>query len=189
MQEPNSELEANERTEEVQTTSKKESALLAKKLGLDFKTTLEEVKPPENLARGEFRRLIGSWGKKQKAIAIGGDDKKVIIAMSNPLNTEALDVFRLCYGREIEVVISPEEEIIKAINNCRTKLMSDRSNSLDAGDEQRDDISDSLKIDVTDAEDDDAPIIRYVNTLIFSCLLYTSPSPRDQRGSRMPSSA
>ena len=26
-------------------------------------------------------------------------------------------------------------------------------------------------------------------TLVDSCLLYTSPSPRDQRGSRMPSSA
>ena len=26
-------------------------------------------------------------------------------------------------------------------------------------------------------------------TLLTSCLLYTSPSPRDQRGSRMPSSA
>ena len=26
-------------------------------------------------------------------------------------------------------------------------------------------------------------------TLFYSCLLYTSPSPRDQRGSRMPSSA
>ena len=25
--------------------------------------------------------------------------------------------------------------------------------------------------------------------IIFVCLLYTSPSPRDQRGSRMPSSA
>ena len=25
--------------------------------------------------------------------------------------------------------------------------------------------------------------------VIFTCLLYTSPSPRDQRGSRMPSSA
>ena len=24
---------------------------------------------------------------------------------------------------------------------------------------------------------------------VYSCLLYTSPSPRDQRGSRMPSSA
>ena len=27
------------------------------------------------------------------------------------------------------------------------------------------------------------------NTAIYTCLLYTSPSPRDQRGSRMPSSA
>ena len=27
------------------------------------------------------------------------------------------------------------------------------------------------------------------NALLSSCLLYTSPSPRDQRGSRMPSSA
>ena len=28
-----------------------------------------------------------------------------------------------------------------------------------------------------------------VNDLYLHCLLYTSPSPRDQRGSRMPSSA
>ena len=45
----------------------------------------------------------------------------------------------------------------------------------------------------------ESPVIRYVNYLIFNavkegasdihCLLYTSPSPRDQRGSRMPSSA
>ena len=31
--------------------------------------------------------------------------------------------------------------------------------------------------------------IERVYTGIFNCLLYTSPSPRDQRGSRMPSSA
>ena len=28
-----------------------------------------------------------------------------------------------------------------------------------------------------------------IRALVDSCLLYTSPSPRDQRGSRMPSSA
>ena len=28
-----------------------------------------------------------------------------------------------------------------------------------------------------------------MNELYYNCLLYTSPSPRDQRGSRMPSSA
>ena len=30
---------------------------------------------------------------------------------------------------------------------------------------------------------------RQIKKMISSCLLYTSPSPRDQRGSRMPSSA
>ena len=32
-------------------------------------------------------------------------------------------------------------------------------------------------------------VTRFFTTLDISCLLYTSPSPRDQRGSRMPSSA
>ena len=31
--------------------------------------------------------------------------------------------------------------------------------------------------------------VRLHKELVASCLLYTSPSPRDQRGSRMPSSA
>ena len=31
--------------------------------------------------------------------------------------------------------------------------------------------------------------ILVVETVLLACLLYTSPSPRDQRGSRMPSSA
>ena len=38
-----------------------------------------------------------------------------------------------------------------------------------------------LKLDITQAQ--------WVNSLYAVCLLYTSPSPRDQRGSRMPSSA
>ena len=33
------------------------------------------------------------------------------------------------------------------------------------------------------------PFAIEVQSLLNSCLLYTSPSPRDQRGSRMPSSA
>ena len=34
-----------------------------------------------------------------------------------------------------------------------------------------------------------AEIISKAKTVVWNCLLYTSPSPRDQRGSRMPSSA
>ena len=34
-----------------------------------------------------------------------------------------------------------------------------------------------------------AALVVNARHLMYSCLLYTSPSPRDQRGSRMPSSA
>ena len=34
-----------------------------------------------------------------------------------------------------------------------------------------------------------SPLIALMKDQVDSCLLYTSPSPRDQRGSRMPSSA
>ena len=36
---------------------------------------------------------------------------------------------------------------------------------------------------------DDADVVTDVTEEVADCLLYTSPSPRDQRGSRMPSSA
>ena len=48
-----------------------------------------------------------------------------------------------------------------------------------------------LKIDALDFESVSAAFatIGPFDALISCCLLYTSPSPRDQRGSRMPSSA
>ena len=41
---------------------------------------------------------------------------------------------------------------------------------------------------IQDPEVEDDMQIYFIG-LVDSCLLYTSPSPRDQRGSRMPSSA
>ena len=40
-----------------------------------------------------------------------------------------------------------------------------------------------------DPDDDEECLERAVRDMGEICLLYTSPSPRDQRGSRMPSSA
>ena len=36
---------------------------------------------------------------------------------------------------------------------------------------------------------DASPLAGFTDRIVYLCLLYTSPSPRDQRGSRMPSSA
>ncbi|MDZ4785110.1 MAG: type II secretion system ATPase GspE [bacterium] len=145
-----------------------EPKILSKLFGLKFVERLDEPNPPRDLKRGDFDRIAGSWGKQFSTIPIAGDENKVIVATSDPLNTEAIDQLRLCYDRPIEVIVTFPEEIARAINSIRSRLMTDRSNSLTNDDES--DITDfqsQLKIDVTDAEDDDAPIIRYVNSIIF----------------------
>ena len=57
-------------------------------------------------------------------------------------------------------------------------------------------IDDTMQIWANDGEGEhhnfspkDSSEYKFVTNHIGSCLLYTSPSPRDQRGSRMPSSA
>ena len=142
---------------------------LAKALGLRFAATLGEVQPPRELVRGEFNRLLGSWGKQYKIVPLGEHHDQIVVATSDPLNTEALDTMQRCYGKPLEIVVAPEQEVMRAINSVRTSLMSDRAQTLEGSQKaaDSDDMAGSLKIDVTDAEDDDAPIIRYVNALIF----------------------
>lgn len=141
---------------------------LADVLGVPFLERLPDPTPPRNLERGDFDRVAGSWGRQYQIVPLTGDDEVVVVATSDPYNTEALDQLRLCYGRRIEFVLTPPEEIARAINAIRTSLMSDRSSELSKTDDGESSEGETeLKIDVTDAEDDDAPIIRFVNAIIF----------------------
>ena len=140
---------------------------LAARLGLDYLDTLGDVEPPRELVFGEFSRVLGSWAKSSEVVPIKEENGIITIAISNPLKTETIEIIRLCYNKPIKVVVAPGEEIVKAINGIRSSLMSDRDSSLADEDSAADDLMQSLKIDVTDAEDDDAPIIRFVNALIF----------------------
>ena len=51
------------------------------------------------------------------------------------------------------------------------------------------DIEELTGIDTNAVNEDLEEAADFAGFLLESCLLYTSPSPRDQRGSRMPSSA
>ncbi len=143
--------------------------VLAQFLGLPWVEKLPTPNPPRDLVRGDFDRIAGSWGKQVLTVPIEGDATNVVVATSDPFNVEAIDQLRVCYQRPLSVIVTSPEEITKAINAIRTSLMSDRSSQLteEEGDDKDNEFDAPLKIDVTDAEDDDAPIIRYVNAIIF----------------------
>ncbi len=140
---------------------------LAEDLGLEYRARLDPPEPPIDLRIGDFDRIAGSWGRQTYSIPIGGDEHKVIVATSVPTNIEALSQLELCYGRPLEIIVTEPEEITQAINAMRTRLMSTRTSSLENKEDEGTDFESQLKIDVTDADDDDAPIMRYVNAIIF----------------------
>ena len=141
---------------------------LAKSLNLEFRESLGEVDPPRDLKFGDFSRLFGGWAKVSLTLPVRTIDGTLEVATADPTNTEALDAIRMVYGIPVRVIVTPKDEIVRAINSIRSSLMHDRTGSLDeetVGGAPE--LTNTLKIDVTDDEDDDAPIIRYVNTLIF----------------------
>jgi general secretion pathway protein E len=143
--------------------------LLAQFLGYPFLDRLPDPTPPRDLKRGDFDRLVGSWARQFSLVPISGDKDSVLVATADPLLSDAITQLELCYGRKISIVVTTPDEITRAINAIRTSLMSDRSSSLSSENntENQDEFAAKLKIDVTDSEDDDAPIIRYVNAIIF----------------------
>ncbi|MFN4894262.1 MAG: type II secretion system ATPase GspE [Pseudomonadota bacterium] len=149
--------------------SEADGKLLSQLLGMTYLEQLPEPVPPRNPVRGDFDRIAGSWGRQFLTVPIGGDDAHVVVATADPLNIEAIEQLRVCYERPIKVVVTSPSQITKAINSIRTSLMSDKSSALsDSGKkDDADEFANQLKIDVTDSDDDDAPIIRYVNAIIF----------------------
>lgn len=143
---------------------------LAQSLGIPFLEKLPDPSPPRELVYGDFDRIVGSWGRQFATIPYGEHENKVLVATAQPLDYQAIDQLQVCYQRPVDVVVTTPAEITKAINAIRTSLMSDRSSSLNTENDEEsfeDNYEQQLKIDVTDSEDDDAPIIRYLNAIIF----------------------
>ncbi len=142
---------------------------MAQILGLEFFERLPEPSPPQTKVRGDFDRIAGSWGRQYSLVPLSEDEQYVVIATSNPFQADIFNELYACYNKPIKLVLAPTSEITRTINAIRTSLMSGRTSDLASSKESREDeeLNTALKIDVTDAEDDDAPIIRYVNAIIF----------------------
>ncbi|RME61185.1 MAG: hypothetical protein D6780_02175, partial [Candidatus Dadabacteria bacterium] len=138
---------------------------LAQILNIPYLESLPEPQPPKNVVKGDFDRIVGSWARQNLTVPFGEENGTVLVATARLNNIDAFELLEACYGRPISLVAVAPEKIYETVNKIRSRLMTDKASSLESkqDEEERED----LKIDVTDAEDEDAPIIRYLNTLIF----------------------
>jgi general secretion pathway protein E len=142
-------------------------AQLAQELGLQYRERLDAPTPPQEIKQGDFDRLVGTWAKANGIVPVGEEDGVVLVASSQPLNHQAIRQVQFCYQRPLKLIVTTDDEIERAVNQIRTTLMRSRESNLKYKSDETEEISTDLKIDVTDADDEDAPIIRFVNAIIF----------------------
>lgn len=113
--------------------------------------------------------------RQYRIIPLSALEGAITVAIADPLNVFAIDDLKSITGKDIEVVMSTSEDILRALDNyygLQTAMtVSDISKDIDVGDFEI--VSEQEKEDVLDNvidESEKAPIIRMVNLIIKEAL-------------------
>jgi len=141
------------------------AALLAERLGLPFSPDLEEVDAEPDL----LESLSMQFCRMNRLLPLCRRDNRVRVATSDPVKVGPLDDLRVLYGCEIEPMVVPGPILREGITRAFDQA-SAMSSRIVAGleDEQPIDLE-TADFEITDLleSDDEAPIIRLVNSIIF----------------------
>lgn len=106
-----------------------------------------------------------NYAKTRGVIPIHRDENHVTVAIGDPFNLESLEDMRVFFkGLDIRPVISSPMRIQEAINRVYEKTAGDVIDSI--GENDGEDLDLEGPIDILDATEDEAPVIRFVNSLI-----------------------
>ena len=134
---------------------------VAMQIGLPY----QEELAPEDVDAGLIADLPIGYVKTQRCLPLERlDDGVVRLAIADPLNVTAQDDVRTLLAAEVEPVVIPPARIMEVINTVYTRRGDgvELANGDDFGEGDAEELIDI--IDLTD----EAPIIRWVNSLLFN---------------------
>lgn len=143
------------------TTADDLVADLCRELGMDF---IKDI-PINDISIDLIRHLPINYAKTQGVLPFREDADSVIVLTSNPVNTKALDDLRVIFNKRIKPLVTTSQRVQEAINRVYEKNTSNMS-GLDEIEEDEMDLEDPI-IDLLEAGEDDAPVIKLVNALLF----------------------
>ena len=106
-----------------------------------------------------------NYAKRHEILPIIETDFSVTVAVSDPFRSEALNDLQVFFNKPIEVVVSTPLKIQESINRIYEKANKNLVDSIE--DEFEENLDLDGPIDILDASADEAPVIRFVNSIIF----------------------
>jgi general secretion pathway protein E len=134
---------------------------LCKELGLEY---LKDI-PANDILLDLVRDISINYAKQNAILPFKEDQVSVTVLTSNPLNMRALDDLRVLFGKRVKPLITTNAKLQDAINKVFEKATASLQ-GLEGIEEEEVDLEDDI-IDLLEAGDDDAPVIKLVNSLLF----------------------
>jgi general secretion pathway protein E len=106
-----------------------------------------------------------NFAKKHEVLPFKEDADRIIILTTNPLNMRILDDLRVLFKKRTVPLMTTKGRLIDAINRVYERSTA-ALQGLDEIEEEDYDLDEPI-IDLLDAGQDDAPVIKLVNTLLF----------------------
>jgi len=132
---------------------------LADELGLAFAPKVDPATIPDWVVE----RVPIGFARQHRILPVGEQNDRILVAVANPLDVEAIDDLRLLLQRPVDQVVATGEAIDDAIN--RVYQRKDET-ALATGVEGEDEEELQDLIDMTD----EAPVIRWVNNLFYTAV-------------------
>lgn len=133
---------------------------ICQRMGVEY---MKDI-PVNDISMDMIRGLSISYSKAYEVLPYKEDQDKVLVLTTNPMNITVLDDLRLLFKKEIVPILTTKVKILDAINRVYEKGTATLE-GLDDIEEEDYDLDDPI-IDLLEAADDDAPVIRLVNTLL-----------------------
>lgn len=134
---------------------------LCKELSIEF---IKDI-PVNDISADLIRDLPINYAKSNSVLPFREESDLVIALTANPLNMKALDDLRVIFGKKIRPLVATSSKIQDAINKVYEKSTANLA-GLDDIEEEDYDLDDPI-VDLLEAGDDDAPVIKLVNSLLF----------------------
>jgi len=110
--------------------------------------------------------------RKHRALPLFKRGKKMFVAVSDPMNVQALDEFKFATGFTTEAVLVEDDKLGRLIDAAVAAADTSMMTSADSDLENLEvaDEDDGKEPDISRSDADDAPIVRYVNKVLVDAI-------------------
>lgn len=136
--------------------------VLCHQIGIPYEEDIKVDDIDPNILQG----LTINYAKHHEVLPILETDYSMTILLSDPFNFNTINDLHTFYNKEIKVVVAPPLKVQDAINRVYEKSNKDVIQDIE-GEEFEENLDLDGPIDILDASADEAPVIRFVNSIIF----------------------